>query len=144
METVVIDANLGVGLVRLTPYSAACRQRMERWLRGGTRLVVPSLWDYEIAAALRRLWAQKVLSREEAAAALELVFRLRLERVPPDTRLLTAALDWAERLGQNKTYDAQYAALAERLGAELWSADERLANALKAQGADWAHWVGET
>jgi len=26
----------------------------------------------------------------------------------------------------------------------LWSADERLVNALKAQGADWAHWVGET
>jgi len=143
METVVIDANLGVGLVCLTPYSAGCRERMEQWLRGGTRLAVPSLWDYEMATAMHRLWAQKVLSREEVTAGLELIFRLYLERVPPDPRLLTASLDWAERLGQSKAYDAQYAALAERLGAELWSADQRLVNALKEQGVSWAHWVGE-
>jgi len=46
-------------------------------------------------------------------------------------------------LGQSIAYNAQYAALAEQYRAELWSADRRLVNALQAQGADWAHWMGE-
>ena len=58
-------------------------------------------------------------------------------------RTCSRALRWADRLGQSKAYDGQYAALAESLEAELWSADERLVHCLKAQGVSWAHWIGE-
>jgi len=68
---------------------------------------------------------------------------LALDRHPADKELLLAALRWAERLGQSKAYDAQYVALAEQMGAELWSADQRLVNALQAQEVSWAHWIGE-
>jgi len=66
-----------------------------------------------------------------------------IEFIVPDIEVLQSSLTWAERLGQSKAYDAQYAALAERLGAELWSADQRLVHALKEQGVTWAHWIGE-
>lgn len=37
-----------------------------------------------------------------------------------------SALDLAERLSLSATYDAHYLALAEWLGAEFWTADQRL------------------
>jgi predicted nucleic acid-binding protein len=63
--------------------------------------------------------------------------------------LCRPAFAWASRLEQHTTYDAGckehsfYLALAERLGASLWSADQRLVNRAHQLGADWVHWIGE-
>jgi predicted nucleic acid-binding protein len=61
----------------------------------------------------------------------------------PSTGRNRTALDWAERAGQAKAYDAQYLALAEEMRAEFWTADERLVRDVQQAGADWAHWIGE-
>jgi hypothetical protein len=55
----------------------------------------------------------------------------------PNNRIMS------NRLGQSKAYDAFYLALAERLKAEFWTADQRLANGARQLGANWAHWIGE-
>jgi len=81
--------------------------------------------------------------RAKAIAELERFLRLNLEHIPPSKELILASLEWLERLKPSKVNDAQYVALAESLGAELWSADQRLISALGEQGMDWAHWVGE-
>ncbi len=143
MAAVVIDANLAVGLVRQMPYSLTFRRQIERWLRDEVRLAVPGLWDYEVATVLRKLWVQGVLTGDQAIAAVEMLMRLPVEHYPADTERMVSALRWAERLGQSKAYDAHYVALAEQLGRELWSADQRLINALHARGVSWAHWIGE-
>lgn len=143
MASVVIDANLAIGLVRQMSFSAPFRRLIEGWIYDGTQILVPGLWDYEVVSGLRRLWQQKALTEEQAFSGLEKILLLDVKRYPGEANLLQSALRWAERLGQSKAYDAQYVALAEQMGAEFWSADERLVNTLKSQGITWAHWIGE-
>ena len=50
-------------------------------------------------------------------------------------------MEWAERIGQSKVYDAQYLALAESLEAESWSVDRWLANAAERRGYARVHCV---
>jgi len=56
MGSMVIDANLAVGLVSQMPFSGAFRERIERWVREDLKIAVPGLWDYEVTTALRRMW----------------------------------------------------------------------------------------
>lgn len=126
METLIIDANIAVALVCPLPYSHACRDKMEQWVRSGVEIAVPALWDYEITSALRKQWAQGLFSREAAIAGLELIFRLPVQRISLDSDLSIAALRWAEHLGQRVAYDAQYLALAERVGAPFFTSDRKL------------------
>jgi predicted nucleic acid-binding protein len=63
--------------------------------------------------------------------------------VAPTLETHRRALDWSARLGQGKAYDGQYLATAERAGAELWTADRKLANAATAAGAGWVRSIWE-
>jgi predicted nucleic acid-binding protein len=143
MASVVIDANLAIGLVRQMPFSDAFRRLIEGWIYNGTPMLVPGLWDYEVVSGLRRLWQQKALTEEQTFGGLEEILNLDIKRYPAEPKLMQSALRWAARLGQSKAYDAQYVALAEQFNAELWSADQRLVHALRDQGIPWAHWIGE-
>jgi len=51
------------------------------------------------------------------------------------------ALELAHRFGQPASYDAHYLALAERERCDVWTADERLWNAVREE-LPWVHWVG--
>ena len=53
------------------------------------------------------------------------------------------ALRWATRLNQRPAYDAFYLAVAQRLDAELWTADRRLCHNARQAGADWVHFMDE-
>lgn len=66
------------------------------------------------------------------------------EVVPATVERHQSALEWAERLGQARTYDAQYLALAEHLGSVFWTADQRLVNRARQLGVEWVRWVGES
>lgn len=60
----------------------------------------------------------------------------------PGSALCERALVIADELKRAAAYDTQYAALAEREGCELWTADERFWNAAKTR-YPWVRWVGE-
>ncbi len=137
MATVVIDANFGVALVRLMPYSATCRTLIERWIRQNVTIAVPGLWDYEIVSALYWLQRQGAIKKEAMLTGIDLLFRLTLLHVPLDLQLAIAALNWAERLGQGKAYDAQYLALAEHLNAEFYTTDKKLFHRCERIGASF-------
>jgi predicted nucleic acid-binding protein len=68
---------------------------------------------------------------------------LGVELVPMTADRARSALRWAARVRQSRAHDGFYLAVAEELGTELWTADQRLANAAQAAGAGWAHWIGE-
>jgi predicted nucleic acid-binding protein len=143
MTIVVVDANLSLAQVLPLPYSLAVIQRMRVWQDELPCILVPGLWEYEVVTGLRRACFQRLLSLEQAQSSLDELLGMELEVVPASPNLHRRVLEWAEQLGQSRTYDAQYLALAEQEGAELWTGDRRLANGAAALGVDWVHWVGE-
>ena len=70
---------------------------------------------------------------------LFLLLPIRLE-APPD--LYPRALAFARTHGLRATYDGVYVALAQILGAEVWTADERLVRDL-GTSAPWVRWIGD-
>ena len=141
--TVVVDANFSLAQVLPLPYSPAVIQRMQVWQNELPHILVPGLWEYEVVTGLRRACYQRLLSLEQAQSSLDELLGMQLEVALATPNLHRRALEWAERLGQARAYDAQYLALAEDLGAEFWTGDHRLANGAAALGLDWVHWVGE-
>ena len=59
---------------------------------------------------------------------------------PP--HLYGRALELASLLRQGAVYDAHYLALAETLGCELWTADEKFCRAASPVARS-VHWIGE-
>jgi len=104
----------------------------------------PRLWLSEVTSAIRFLHSRKEITSEEAERALRTIHGLRVEIINEDEDLSLRALEIAEKLGQNKAYDAFYVALAEKLAVEFWTGDERLANRCRKDlKLNWAHSIRE-
>jgi predicted nucleic acid-binding protein len=76
---------------------------------------------------------------EEGAEALEAALALDIA-LYGDADLHRRALELAQRFSLPATHDAHYLALAERLGAEFWTADRRLTRAVQVT-LPWVHWI---
>lgn len=94
---------------------------------GRCTLIVPEFSLLEILNAVRFSGRAE---EADAASALQLLERLRLEVVPLDGELLrkATAIAWAYQVA---LYDAAYVALAERVGFPLLTADDVLAKKMK-------------
>jgi predicted nucleic acid-binding protein len=58
-----------------------------------------------------------------------------------DDALLRRGFALATQFNRPTAYDAQYLAVAERLGYDFWTADERLYNVVNTQ-LSWVGWLG--
>jgi predicted nucleic acid-binding protein len=83
---------------------------------------------YELTSALSKDVHFSRMSEEAARLVLDHALQLEIELLMPDSSQTTAAFDWARRLRRASAYDCFYLALAESLGCELWTADQRLVN----------------
>lgn len=92
---------------------------------------MPALCDVEVVSGLRKGVARGILDIDRAELALTQYLELPLTR-HGHTALLARMLGLRANMG---AYDACYVALAERLGAELLTADEALANAARTHTA---------
>ena len=140
---IVVDANLIAAVVLPLAYSEQATHRVTAWKRERVELLAPVLLEYEISAVLRKAVVAGWLTTDLAVEALHKVLALDVRCVSPTADLHETALRWADRLDQSKAYDAHYVALAEQVGAELWTADRRLANGARQAGAAWVHWIDE-
>ena len=114
--SVFVDALVGVGV-----HGELARA----YLRGVSVLEVPAIFGAEATSAVRMLVLRGELNSIRAAAAIEQVRTVRTLQFPfePFSRRV-----W--ELRSNLTvYDGWYVALAEWLGTELVTADQRLVNA---------------
>lgn len=91
----------------------------------GNRLAAPHAVDLECASVLRGLVRGNKLPENEATHALNLLGHMRLHRYD-HTPLMPRIWELRHNMWP---YDAAYIALAETLGAELVTADRKLAGA---------------
>jgi predicted nucleic acid-binding protein len=140
---VVVDANMAVHAVVATRLSEAVSAAWTELQRRQARVFAPSLWACEVTSAVHLYLADGELDAEEAERALETALSLGVELVEEDAGLCRGAFAWATRLERRAAYDGFYLALAERLGAQLWTADHRLCRCVRQCGVQWVHGVGE-
>jgi predicted nucleic acid-binding protein len=96
-----------------------------RTLLRGEALAAPELVDLEVLSVVRKQRAIGALDDRRAKLALRDLIELPLERAPH-----APLVDRCWELRDNLTaYDATYVALAEALGVNLLTADQRIAGA---------------
>ena len=138
----VVDANIAIQTV------LAITDNLEHfWERIDLEQITPCaprLWLSETTSAIRFLLSQKEITSEDAEQALRTIHGLRVEIINEDEELSLRAFELAGKLGQSKAYDAIYVALAEKLVADFWTADESLANRCqKDLKLNWVYFTGK-
>jgi predicted nucleic acid-binding protein len=142
-SAIVVDANIAVRAVLPTEEKPAILERFASWHQSRSKIYAPDILLPEAVSVIRRGIFDRWITEAEGQEAVEDVFRLGVEIVPSNVELCQAALAWAGRLGQSKAYDGFYLAATERMGAELWTADERLRNRVRQLGLSWVRWIKE-
>ncbi len=113
----------------------------QRWRAQRTRFVAPALLLYELTNAIYMLYRFAGLPADEALDVLAsaLAVPVELQAVSQDH---LRALEPAMRFTIRSAYDAHHLALAERLGIEFWTRDERIVNTVR-RHLPWVRLVGE-
>jgi len=121
---VVADANLFVVLVSGDPRGNQVLQYFTSWLDNNIEIHAPALAQYEIANALTRLVVGGAFRADKVEDAWNNISILPIQY----HSLMNAgrAVEIALALNRKNAYDAAYIALAEVLGADLWTLDNPL------------------
>jgi len=109
----------------------------DAFLDGRVMLTVPSLVAYELSNVLR---FKRDLATEDVQAAVESLYRMGLEWIPPSSAAICRAVELA-RACETTVYDATFAALGETLNATFVTADGRLARQLA--GSPYVRFLGD-
>ena len=104
------------------------------------QIAVPTLFHYEIVAVLRKHAHRGSLTVAEAESKCDLLLAQPVQALIDDA-LLRRGFALATQFNRPTAYDAQYLAVAERLGCDFWTADERLYNVVNTQ-LSWVGWLG--
>ena len=141
-DPICVDSSLALIQVIPEPRTPLADILFRRWESTRVRLLAPPLFNPEATSVIR----QKVFDRRlttqqgEWAFAASLRWSIRITRPP---NLQHEAWSFAKTVNQRRAYDAQYLALANILGIEFWTGDQRLYNASQQAGLSWVHSVEE-
>lgn len=142
-SAIVVDASVVVRAVLPTEEKPAILERFASWHLSRSKIYAPDILLPEAVSVIRRGIFDRWITPAEGGVAVEDVFRLGVEIVLSDVGLCHSALAWAGQLGHSKAYDGFYLAVAERMGADLWTADERLRNRARQFGLSWVKWISD-
>lgn len=134
MNTVCVDASFALKLVIPEAESDRVAATWEEWQTTGKNVVAPWLFAFEVLAVLRRKVFRRELTSKEGRRAWEILSDLAIELRHHDA-LWMRAWELALKYDRPTTYDTTYLALAHLINCELWTADLRLVNAVRAKDA---------
>jgi len=134
---IVVDASLALLATLPGPDQGRALDLFGGWIERDVPLVAPELWLAECTSGIRLAAYRGDITDAEALELLRELELLTVAPLPMDLSLCEAALIWAGRLQQVRAYDSLYLALAERMSAECWTYDRRLANRAMQLGLDW-------
>jgi len=133
LPPVIIDASVGIALVRREPAEQMIRSVARRWTELDRELIVPAHFWLEVVNALSRGHRYRGLDLLRAVHELD---ELDLKTVDPDRPLLLLTIDHVERFGLT-VYDAAYLALADIHGGDIATLDRALQVAAGARAIDF-------
>ncbi len=126
---VVVDTSLVVKWLIEESDSDKANQLARLWVRNNVEPVAPYLLPIEVANVLYQRVRRSQLSSEFAGLRMDDFFDYGLQFIQP-VGLHRRAIELATQSQQGAAYDAHCLALAELLGCEYWTADERFYNAV--------------
>ena len=123
---IVVDGSFVVEMLTNTVLAESLRANL---FGSGDSVAVPHLLDIEVVSALRRLVVHGKIAPDRAGELLSELVELPMQRLPH-----TALVARIWELRHNFTaYDATYIALAEHLGAILYTCDWKLCKGPRAR-----------
>ncbi|MCS6903436.1 MAG: type II toxin-antitoxin system VapC family toxin [Candidatus Bipolaricaulota bacterium] len=134
--SVVIDASVLLAFyLPAEPYKAQALALLRDATAGLVKLAVPTLTRYEVlnvlSSAVRGVKGNQRLSADDALEIMAAMSKLALEE--RDIKGLEGRILRLSQEHHRSAYDAAYLALAEHLGVDFLTGDERLCNAMKAR-----------
>ncbi len=140
MSLVVVDAGILIAAVYPETFTSQAKTLLKHLRKSQTALHAPTLLRYELIAVARKAVFQARITAEEGRIARDQLLSYPVTLYMDDA-LLKRGYELAEEFNRPTAYDAQYLALAERLGCEFWTTDERMFNAVNAKFAN-IRWLG--
>lgn len=137
---VVADSGIFIARVLQETFTPQAKALVNHWIAQNSQIAAPTLLHYEIVAAMRKWVHRGALTTPEAIKKRDILLAQPVQLMV-DKKLLRRGFELATHFNRPTAYDSQYLAVAERLGCEFWTADERLFNAL-AQDLNWVKWIG--
>ena len=139
-DFVVVDASVAFKWLVEEENSDKATALTRLWDDEGTQPVAPRIMPFEVANVLHRRVVRGDIGLEVAQGLMQDLITLGvvLHETPS---LHRRALELASQLKQGAVYDAHYLALAESLGCEMWTADQRLYRAAGPE-FDMVRWIG--
>jgi predicted nucleic acid-binding protein len=139
---IVIDASAAAKLVLITEIRADKADALaRRCALQAEPIVTPPLLTAEMTNILRQRMRRTGLSLVAARQLLADFFSLGIMLTAP-AELYARALELADAYGLPAAYDAQYLALAQLLGCDLWTDDQTLVRSLTGHSPT-VRWLGD-
>ncbi len=136
---VVADSSIFLASILQEKLTAKAVSLIKFWATNNVTLAAPSLFQYEIIAVLRKNVYLGRISQQEAIKGRDILLLQPIQFVLDDD-LLRRAFDLSTRFNRSTAYDSQYLAVAERLGCDFWTVDEKLYNSV-ANDLTWVKWL---
>lgn len=105
-------------------YTPEARDLLGEWQQQRTAVFAPWLLPFEVTNVIYDRVRQNLVTSDYAPQLLTTLFGL-LTTFDDDVSLQVRAIEIALDIGQTTSYDAHYAALAEREACDCWTADRR-------------------
>lgn len=139
-RTAVVDASVAVKLVIDEPLSDRATRLYDDSVSSDRPLNAPSILRNEVTNAVYRRYRRNDLTEASADLAVSRFAAFRFAVLAP-SNLVVEAYAFAKRHRLGAIYDSLYVVLARDLGADLWTDDQKLLNAV-AGTAPWVRWIG--
>ena len=140
-DFLVVDASIVVKWLIKEEHTPEALSALESWKNNGVRVSAPYFMLAEVTNALHRRVRRAELSMDTAFGMLDYLKSLGIELYETEG-LHHRALELASQLNQGAVYDSHYLALAESLGCDIWTADQRLQRTAGPLSPN-VHWLGE-
>jgi predicted nucleic acid-binding protein len=126
-QIIVLDSSVVVKWIRQEEsFAAEALQWFTAMMEGAVQVAAPSLLAFEVANALNH---KDDFTASDVQQAISNIYALGFDWYEPNLPLISRAIELA-RVYRVALYDATFVALAEALGADLITADEKAARNL--------------